>query len=264
MDIVKEYFRSVFAHRSRPLKRKFLGIITSLVSVTYRTADWYLPRKKNSSLIFFLPHTLFRITSLAFICSFLRYYSLIPYSLFLLSNLVIFVFIVKDMPKGKYELFASFPFTLLASIAATPGRKESRLWMKRTILLSTIFNLLCLILIYLLPILASPMAIKSTTGLSHIHFEADTVSDNISIFNASLISINASINASNNASINASINASLNSSGNINGSQVTEDYLTHEQFATVWFPLLLLLGTICLVDGRTYSSIRYSVKMFES
>ena len=228
---------------------QFLGIITSLVSVTHRTADWYLPRKTISSLVFFLPHTLFRITSLAFICSFLRYYSLIPYSLFLLSNLVIFVFIVKDMPEGKYELFASFPFTLLASIAATPGRKESRLWMKRTILLSTIFNLLCLILIYLLPIVASPMAIKSTTGLSHIHFEADTVSGNISIFNASLISINASINAS---------------SSNINGSQVTEDYLTHEQFATVWFPLLLLLGTICLVDGRTYSSIRYSVKMFES
>ena len=228
---------------------QFLGIITSLVSVTHRTADWYLPRKTISSLVFFLPHTLFRITSLAFICSFLRYYSLIPYSLFLLSNLVIFVFIVKDMPKGKYELFASFPFTTLASIAATPGRKESRLWMKRTILLSTIFNLLCLILIYLLPIVASPMAIKSTTGLSHIHFEADTVSGNISIFNASLISINASINAS---------------SSNINGSQVTEDYLTHEQFATVWFPLLLLLGTICLVDGRTYSSIRYSVKMFES
>ena len=236
---------------------QFLGIITSLVSVTHRTADWYLPRKTISSLVFFLPHTLFRITSLAFICSFLRYYSLIPYSLFLLSNLVIFVFIIKDMPEGKYELFASFPFTLLASIAATPGRKESRLWMKRTILLSTIFNLLCLILISLLPILASPMAIKATTGLSHIHFEADTVSGNISIFNASLISINASINASNNASINASINASLNSSGNINGSQVTEDYLTHEQFATVWFPLLLLLGTICLVDGRTYSSIRY-------
>ena len=228
---------------------QFLGIITSLVSVTHRTADWYLPRKTISSLVFFLPHTLFRITSLAFICSFLRYYSLIPYSLFLLSNLVIFVFIIKDMPEGKYELFASFPFTLLASIAATPGRKESRLWMKRTILLSTIFNLLCLILIYLLPIVASPMAIKSTTGLSHIHFEADTVSGNISIFNASLISINASINAS---------------SSNINGSQVTEDYLTHEQFATVWFPLLLLLGTICLVDGRTYSSIRYSVKMFES
>ena len=221
---------------------QFLGIITSLVSVTHRTADWYLPRKTISSLVFFLPHTLFRITSLAFIRSFLRYYSLIPYSLFLLSNLVIFVFIVKGMPEGKYELFASFPFTTLASIAATPGRKESRLWMKRTILLSTIFNLLCLILIYLLPILASPMAIKFTTGLSHIHFEADTVSGNISIFNASLISINASINAS---------------SSNINGSQVTEDYLTHEQFATVWFPLLLLLGTICLVDGRTYSSIRY-------
>ena len=218
---------------------QFLGIITSLVSVTYRTADWYLPKKKISSLIFFLPHTLFRITSLAFICSFLRYYSLIPYSLFLLSNLVIFVLIIKDMPEGKYELFASFPFTTLASIAALPGRKESRLWMKRTILLSTIFNLLCLILIYLLPILASPMAIKSTTGLSHIHFEADTVSGTISIFNASLISIN------------ASINASLISSSNINGSQVTEDYLTHEQFSTVWFPLLLLLGAICLVDGRT-------------
>ena len=216
----------------------------------------YLQRKTISSLVFFLPHTLFRITSLAFICSFLRYYSLIPYSLFLLSNLVIFVFIIKDMPEGKYELFASFPFTTLASIAATPGQKESRLWMKRTILLSTIFNLLCLILIYLLPIVASPMAIKSTTGLSHIHFEADTVSGNISIFNASLISINSSINASNNASIN--------SSSNINGSQLTEDYLTHKQFANVWFPLLLLLGTICLVDGRTYSSIRYSVKMFES
>ena len=219
---------------------QFLGIITSLVSVTYRTADWYLPRKKISSLVFFLPHTLFRITSLAFICSFLRYYSLIPYSLFLLSNLVIFVFIVKDMPEGKYELFASFPFTTLASIAATPGRKESRLWMKRTILLSTIFNLLCLILIYLLPILASPMAIKSTTGLSHIHFEADTVSGNISI--------NASTDSSGTISIS---NASLISSSNITGSQVTKDYLNHEQFSTTWFPLLLLLGAICLVDGKT-------------
>ena len=236
---------------------QFLGIITSLVSVTYRTADWYIPKKKILALIFFLPHTLFRITSLAFICSFLRYYSLIPYSLFLLSNLVIFVFIIKDMPKGKYELFASFPFTLLASIAATPGRKESRLWMKRTILLSTIFNLLCLILIYLLPILASPMAIKSTTGLSHIHFEADNVSGTISIFNASLISINTSINAILNNSGIISANASLVSSNNINGSQVTEDYLTHDEFSTTWFPLLLLLGTICLVDGRTYSSIRY-------
>ena len=207
---------------------QYLGVAASIASVTKGTAEWHLfniltaeqlekIRNKNlelvKSFVFFLPHVLFRLSSLAFTFSFLRYYGLFPLAAFIILNFLLYVCIIKKMTEGKYDLFASLPFTTFAPTAAFPRRREGRVWLKRSILLATIFGLLSLLTIRLLPIILPPSSIKSTTGLTHIRFGD-------------------------------------NSSQVFHGRQGDEDFLTHEQFSTVWFPALIILGTVCLIDGR--------------
>ena len=206
---------------------QYLGVAASIASVTKGTAQWHLfnnltkeqlekiPNKileLVKSFVFFFPHILFRLSSLAFIFSFLRYYSLIPLAAFMFLNFLVYVCIIGNMTQGKYDLFASLPFTTLAMTAALPRRKESRLWLKRSILLATVFGLLCLLVIRLLPLLVPHSSIKSTAGLTHLRFD--------------------------------------NSSQVFHGSQEEEDFLSHEEFSSTWFPALFVLGTVCLVDGE--------------
>ena len=207
---------------------QYLGIVASIASVARGTAEWHLFNKLTAeelekipnkilelvkSFVFFFPHILFRLSSLAFIFSFLSYYGLIPLAAFLLLNFLIYVCIIwnRKMTQGKYDLFASLPFTTFAPTTALPRRRSSRLWLKRSILLATVFGLLCLLVIRLLPLLVPRSSIKSTTGLSHIRFADNSTSQE--------------------------------SHGKYN-------FLSHEDFSTTWFPALILLGTICLIDGK--------------
>ena len=200
---------------------QYLGIFTSIISVTIGTARWHIYNNRTEeekarvvgkyplikSLMFFLPHTLFRLSSLAFIYSFLKYYSLIPFATFSVLNLLLFVWITRDMNEGRYQLWSSLPFTTLATTVALPRRKEHRVWMKRSLLLAISHSLLCLIVVRLLSIFASPISISATTGLSHVHRQQ-----------------------------------SNNSTG--------KNFLSHEQFSSNWFQALIVLGTLCLVGCK--------------
>ena len=79
------------------------GILTSLLSVARTCSDWFIIHSFNmynsiykeyiepgvwyslKALAFFLPHVIFRTTSTAFIAAFLKWYALLPISVYLIA-----------------------------------------------------------------------------------------------------------------------------------------------------------------------------------
>ena len=113
-------------------------------------------------MTFFVPHTVFRMASLAIVAAFFRLYALIPLSIFVF---VIICLLTRTRP---------LPLYIFTPAVLNPFDKDFRKLLKRTMLLSTLFLLPCLLLIRLLPLLP-PSTIHCTLGLSHININSEDI-----------------------------------------------------------------------------------------
>ena len=128
------------------------------------------------AMAFFVPHTVFRTASLSVVAAYFRLYALIPLS----------IYAIVSLPVGSYAMCGEFScggvmFTLLTlplyiftPAVLNPFDKHFRKLLKRTMLLSTLFLLPCLLLIRLLALLPSS-TIHCTLGLSHININSEDI-----------------------------------------------------------------------------------------
>ena len=169
------------------------GLTASFLSVSKFCAEWHLFTAFNlnedhktriptklllvvKAMTFFVPHTVFRTASLAVVAAFFRVFTLIPLS----------IFVIISLPVGSYAgdgeincdgmmfTLVSLPLYIFTPATLTPHNKDARKLLKRTMLLSTLFLLPCLLLIRLLPLLPSS-TIHCTLGLSHININSEDI-----------------------------------------------------------------------------------------
>ena len=183
---------------------QFFGLAVSLLSLTKGCAAWMLFNSYNiakhfgkpkkhipinwmslaKSTSFFLPHAVFRICGMSFAAAFLGYWSLIG----AMINILVHIFFALENDGA----FINLPMTILSPTIFMVDDKESRTFLKQSILTSAILLLVSLITIRLLPILSFlpllpylPMApsiihllklldsrdlLHCTEGLHHLNF----------------------------------------------------------------------------------------------
>ena len=182
------------------------GILASLLSVAKFCSEWHLftafnffsdtnrqvpPRMVPTlkAMLFFVPHVLFRTTSTAVICAFLRLYAAIPLFIFLVTSFVIFIFHWKIHNRTLRGTIIDMVFSFFAPVVHEPFKKFGPPLLKATMLTSTAVILPCLLFIRLLPYLLSPSALLCTWGFSHINLQiSDSPSYNSSCFNTNVTS----------------------------------------------------------------------------
>ena len=157
------------------------GILTSLLSVARTCSDWFIIHSYNSihkiyiepgvwyslkALAFFLPHVIFRTTSTAFIAAFLKWYALLPISVYLIVNMVITLVLKKKYDRGADNAFGDFAFSLFTPAIPDSEIKHGRSQLKATMLSSTATLLPCLIFIQILPLLPTEV-VSCSLGLHH-------------------------------------------------------------------------------------------------
>ena len=137
------------------------------------------------AMLFFAPHIVFRTTATAFVGAFLRIYSLIPLTVYIMINFVIAychhikhnrvpnAIALNGVPNGAVDdIFVSVALSLFTPVVPDPFTKFDRSLLKSTMLASTLTLLPCIIFIRLLPLL-SPETIACTFGLSHLNQSSD-------------------------------------------------------------------------------------------
>ena len=171
------------------------GIFASLISVAKTTGEFHVYTSfnlKNTDglgqippnifltlriMLFFAPHVFFRTIAMTLIAVYLKWYSLIPLTVYLLINLII-TFVVDKKYRGQQEdtddasqnmlTIQNYFLSLFAPSVVATFTKLSRETLKYTMLSSTIILLPCLIFIRLLP-LFNPETTSCTLGLYHLN-----------------------------------------------------------------------------------------------
>ena len=157
------------------------GILTSLFSVARTCSDDFIIHSFNSderhiepgvwyslkALAFFLPHVIFRTTSTAFIAAFLKWYALLPISVYLIVNMVISLVLKKKYDGDADKAFLDYAFSLFTPAVNRSTTKHGRSQLKATMLSSTAILLPCLIFIQILPLLP-PEVVSCSLGLHHL------------------------------------------------------------------------------------------------
>ena len=163
---------------------QYVGIAASLLSITKGCGEWWVRSRRGikdaplsktiQASLFFLPHVLFRTTSLAFIGAFLGYFALGPIAL----AIAIIIGISASVACRGEDVSDTLPLTLAVTIFAPTLYNSSgtsdRALMKRAITIFTLMLLLSLTLIRTLPIMIHPDTIVSTYGLRHLNFRDPT------------------------------------------------------------------------------------------
>ena len=148
------------------------------------------------AMLFFAPHIVFRTTATAFVGAFLRIYSLIPLTVYIMINFVIAychhikhnrvpnAIALNGVPNGAVDdIFVSVALSLFTPVVPDPFTKFDRSLLKSTMLASTLTLLPCIIFIRLLPLL-SPETIGCTFGLSHLNHFSDSPCYNLTTTNS--------------------------------------------------------------------------------
>ena len=207
-------------------------------------SDWWvrstdLPERDPGFLewlqasVYFLPHVLFRLISLSLIFALTGYYSIPLVALIALLALIPALPVISSLEwdvnrksDDGIKALLSFVLALLAPISFESRFPSHRHLMKRTITLITSSLLTVLTLIRTLPILVDPETLVTTQGLCHLNFTQLS---------------------------GASFQSTLNCYYNYRfpaQSKCKRMFLTFETFANIWFPILLILGIYCLLDGQ--------------
>ena len=164
------------------------GIMVSLLSVARACSNIFIIGSLNNtdkrqtepgvryslkSLAFFLPHVVFRTTTTAFVAAFLKWYSLIPLTIYLIVNMAITRFLKKkytrDWPTGEGPngCFTDYALALFTPAIGKSKTKHGRSQLKATMLSSTATLLPCLIFIKILPLLSTEF-VSCSLGLHHL------------------------------------------------------------------------------------------------
>ena len=135
-------------------------------------------------MTFFVPHTVFRMASLAIVAAYFRLYALIPLSIFVIISLPVGAYAEMGEVScvGMMAALVTLPFYIFTPATVKPHDKNFRKLLKITMLLSTLFLLPCLLLIRLLPLLPSS-TIHCTLGLSHININSEDIPECSPCFN---------------------------------------------------------------------------------
>ena len=175
------------------------GLLASFFTVSKFCAEWHLftgfsvkedhvtkipPDLKSvvKAMLFFGPHVIFRITSIAFLAAFFRFYTFILISIFVIIMLPIVSFYNKgeikvasnDSVSNKRKIFymSLLPISICIPPSIVPYEKSGRITLKIALLISSLLLLPCIILIRLLPLLPTS-TIHCTLGLSHINLNSE-------------------------------------------------------------------------------------------
>ena len=124
---------------------RIAGILASLLSVSKTTAEGHLYTGFNSmvtnedrqipptiivtlkALLFFVPHAVFRTTATAFVTAFLKLYSLVPLTVYIIINSVITCFLHSKHGDGNVAAtFVSFALSLFTPSTYAPETKFGR------------------------------------------------------------------------------------------------------------------------------------------
>ena len=236
---------------SLPRVLQVAGIMGSLISVSKTAAEWHLFTAYNAdddedrqippniiatlkALLFFVPHVVFRTISIAFVAAFLKFYSLIPLTVYFVINSAITCFLHNKQDDAAVAgTSISFATSLFTPSVTGPRKKSRRSLLKSTMLSSTLTLLPSLVLIRFLPFL-SPETISCSWGLSHLN-HSSPIPDCSPCFNLT----------------------ATNSTGESTPLQTNSGppcvmAITLDDFSVYFFWPLLVLGVWCLFEGGIY------------
>ena len=186
----------------------------------------------ESSLVFCPPRRV-QNNSNGFCDAFLKLYSLVPLTVYIIINSVITCFLhSKHGDDNVAATFVSFALSLFTPSTYAPETKFGRSQLKWTMLSSTLTLLPCLIFIRLLPLL-SPETTSCTLALSHLN-HSSPIPDCSPCFN--LTATNSTFTGD---------NTPLQTNPGTPCVMMT----TLDDFSTYFFLPLLLLGVWCLFEG---------------
>ena len=250
------YVILVIGPSKKPFPRflQIAGILASLLSVSNTTAEGFLFTDFNSAydnkdrqipptiivtlkaLLFFVPHVVFRTTAAAFVAAFLKFYSLVPLTVYFVINSVITCFLHNKHDEDDVAgTFISFALSLFTPFVTRSHEKFSRSQLKWTMLSSTLTLLPCLIFIRLLPLL-SPERTSCTLALSHLN-HSSPIPNCSPCFN--LTATNSTFTGD-------------KTPLQTNPGTPCVMMITLDDFSTYFFLPLLLLGVWCLFEGGIY------------
>ena len=147
------------------------GLTASSLSVSKFCAEWHLYTAFNldmfhetkiptkllpvfKAMAFFAPHTVFRAASLSVVAAYFCLYALIPLSIYAIVSLPVGSYAAEGEIScaGMMITLVTLPLYIFTPATFAPHGKGDRKLLKRTMLLSTLFLLPCLLLIRLLPL----------------------------------------------------------------------------------------------------------------
>ena len=221
------------------------GVFASVLTVARACTDWHLytnfksydhnedqqirARKLHTlkALLFFAPHVVFRTTATAIVAAFLKIYSIIPLTVFIILSVVITCAVHKSRKKEELdETYFAFPLSLFAPSVSDPESKFGWTLLKATMLASTLALLPSLILIRLLPLL-KPETISCTLGLAHLNYSFPI----------------------------PSCSPCFNPTVETHSGTACVMFTTFDDFSTYFFLPLMILGAWCLFEGGTFPLI---------
>ena len=230
------------------------GVFASVLTVARACTDWHLytnfkiydhneyqqirPRKLHTlkALLFFAPHIVVRTTATAMVAAFLKIYSIIPLTVFIILSIVITCAVHKSRKKEELdETYFAFPLSLFAPSVSDPDSKFGWTLLKATMLASTLALLPSLILIRLLPLL-NPETISCTLGLAHLNYSIPIPSCS-PCFNPT-------------ADNTTGVPFTKTHSGT-----ACVMFTTFDDYSSYFFLPLMILGAWCLFEGGTFPLI---------
>ena len=167
---------------------QYTGTLVSLLSATKGVAEWHLFSAYNvkfkyrkiraslltslKSLLFFLPHSLFKLASLSLCAAFLGYYFLLPLTLIIGIQVVGAAVIYFREEDRNWRIVLAIPVSIISPTVDFPQNSTYRALLKLSLLSSPVILLPSLLITLLLPHLLSPSSLLCTPGLSHLHLSS--------------------------------------------------------------------------------------------
>jgi len=217
---------------------QYLGIATSLISISKGVSDWWVRSSKSldpepgapeptfletlKAALFFTPHLIFRTVGMTMCAGFLGYYVICPTTIIVIVVLCNYLALYKktkyDYMISKDELIFTFLLTIPAPISFRSSDSTQRTLMKRTITFITIALLATLTIIRVAPLVVHPETLVATYGLGHLNFLPPSAE-------------------------------SYNSCALKDSTAPCTMFLTFDTFANYWYPVLMAFGVFCLIDA---------------
>ena len=169
---------------------QYLGIATSLISISKGVSDWWVRSSKSldpepgapeptfletlKAALFFTPHLIFRTVGMTMCAGFLGYYVICPTTIIVIVVLCNYLALYKktkyDYMISKDELIFTFLLTIPAPISFRSSDSTQRTLMKRTITFITIALLATLTIIRVATLIVDPETLVATYALGHLNF----------------------------------------------------------------------------------------------